>query len=220
MRPARLLRRSRFRSASRRSPARSSLPAQLGRDRSTPTSRTSTGWTAAATSPPGRSRSSSPPRYGLHSAHCANDATVFGSSARPCMGTRLANGVGSTRRPGLRNARNGAVSGVRPRRSLWTTTASSVDPEAESPLPLRPARSPPLPTCGSGRRPGVTPGATTRSHADSVAERAVVLGYVPDGQAQAVAAGSPLATVAQGPLEDHVVVRELVNRIALSRRMC
>ena len=41
-----------------------------------------------------------------------------------------------------------------------------------------------------------------------------MLGYVPDGQAQAVAAGSPLATVAQGPLEDHVVVRELVNRIA------
>jgi starvation-inducible DNA-binding protein len=50
--------------------------------------------------------------------------------------------------------------------------------------------------------------------ADSVAERAVVLGYVPDGQAQAVAASSPLATVAQGPLEDHVVMRELVNRIA------
>jgi hypothetical protein len=52
-----------------------------GSRRSTPTSRTSTRSTAA-TSPPGRSRSSSPPRCGLHSAHCANDAIVFGSAAR------------------------------------------------------------------------------------------------------------------------------------------
>ena len=39
-------------------------PAQLGRDRSTPTSPTSTRSTGVATSPPGRSRSSSPPRCG------------------------------------------------------------------------------------------------------------------------------------------------------------
>ena len=60
VRPARLLRRSRFRSASRRSPARSGLPRAAGSRRSTPASPTSTRSTAAATSPPGRSRSSSP----------------------------------------------------------------------------------------------------------------------------------------------------------------
>jgi starvation-inducible DNA-binding protein len=49
---------------------------------------------------------------------------------------------------------------------------------------------------------------------DSVAERAVALGFVPDGQASAVAAGSPLAPVAPGPVDDHVVVRELTHRVA------
>ena len=49
---------------------------------------------------------------------------------------------------------------------------------------------------------------------DSIAERAVALGFVPDGQASAVAAGSPLAPVARGALEDHVVVRELTHRVA------
>ena len=49
---------------------------------------------------------------------------------------------------------------------------------------------------------------------DTVAERAVALGFVPDGQASAVAAGSPLAPVARGSLEDHVVVRELTHRVA------
>jgi starvation-inducible DNA-binding protein len=49
---------------------------------------------------------------------------------------------------------------------------------------------------------------------DTVAERAVALGFVPDGQASAVAAGSPLAAVARGALEDHVVVRELTHRVA------
>jgi starvation-inducible DNA-binding protein len=49
---------------------------------------------------------------------------------------------------------------------------------------------------------------------DTVAERAVALGFVPDGQASAVAAGSPLASVARGALEDHVVVRELTHRVA------
>src|SRR5256885_10522702 len=38
--------------------------------------------------------------------------------------------------------------------------------------------------------------------ADTVAERAVALGFVPDGQARAVAAASPLSPVAQGPVED------------------
>jgi starvation-inducible DNA-binding protein len=52
-----------------------------------------------------------------------------------------------------------------------------------------------------------------RELSDTVAERAVALGYVPDGQAQAVAAGSPLTPVIQGPVEDHAVVWELVQRI-------
>ena len=47
-------------------------PRAAGSRRSTPTSPTSTRSTGAATSPPGRSRSSSPPRCGLHSAHCAS----------------------------------------------------------------------------------------------------------------------------------------------------
>jgi starvation-inducible DNA-binding protein len=49
---------------------------------------------------------------------------------------------------------------------------------------------------------------------DTVAERAVALGFVPDGQASAVASGSPLAPVARGALEDRVVVRELTHRVA------
>ena len=52
------------------------------------------------------------------------------------------------------------------------------------------------------------------SLADAVAERAVALGYIPDGQARAVTAGSQLRPVAQGALEDHVVVRELAHRVA------
>jgi starvation-inducible DNA-binding protein len=53
-----------------------------------------------------------------------------------------------------------------------------------------------------------------RELADAVAERAVAVGFVPDGQARAVAASSPLSPVAQTVLEDHVVVRELTRRIA------
>jgi starvation-inducible DNA-binding protein len=49
---------------------------------------------------------------------------------------------------------------------------------------------------------------------DSVAERAVALGFIPDGQARAVAAGSQLAPVARESLEDHVVVRDLTHRVA------
>jgi starvation-inducible DNA-binding protein len=53
-----------------------------------------------------------------------------------------------------------------------------------------------------------------RELSDTVAERAVALGYVPDGQAQAVAAGSHLKPVSQGSIEDHAVVWELTNQIA------
>ena len=53
-----------------------------------------------------------------------------------------------------------------------------------------------------------------RELADTVAERAVALGYVPDGQAQAVAAGSALKPVPQASIEDQAVVWELTDRIA------
>ena len=56
------------RSASRPSPARSGGPRAAGSRTPTPTSRTSTRSTRAATSPPGRSRSSSPPRSERRSA--------------------------------------------------------------------------------------------------------------------------------------------------------
>ena len=72
VRPARLLRRSRFPSASRRSPARSGLPRAVGLRRCTPASPTSTWSTRAATSPPGRSRSSSPRKFERRSSRCGN----------------------------------------------------------------------------------------------------------------------------------------------------
>jgi starvation-inducible DNA-binding protein len=53
-----------------------------------------------------------------------------------------------------------------------------------------------------------------RELSDTVAERAVALGFVPDGQAKAVAAGSQLAAVAPTALEDHLVVRDLTHRVA------
>lgn len=53
-----------------------------------------------------------------------------------------------------------------------------------------------------------------RELSDTVAERAVALGFVPDGQAKAVAAGSQLAAVAPTALEDHFVVRDLTHRVA------
>jgi starvation-inducible DNA-binding protein len=53
-----------------------------------------------------------------------------------------------------------------------------------------------------------------RDLADQVAERAVALGYIPDGQPAAMAAGSRVAPVARAGVEDHAVVRELTRRIA------
>src|ERR671937_3324052 len=53
-----------------------------------------------------------------------------------------------------------------------------------------------------------------RDLSDTVAERAVALGFIPDGQAAAVAAGSQLAPVARDSLEDHLVVRDLTHRVA------
>src|ERR671915_91015 len=51
-------------------------------------------------------------------------------------------------------------------------------------------------------------------HSDVVAERAVALGHVPDGQAQAAAGGSEIGPVARASIEDHTAVRELTDRIA------
>jgi starvation-inducible DNA-binding protein len=53
-----------------------------------------------------------------------------------------------------------------------------------------------------------------RELADTVARRAVTLGYIPDGQARTIAAGSQLSPVAHSALEDHVVVWEATHRIA------
>jgi starvation-inducible DNA-binding protein len=50
--------------------------------------------------------------------------------------------------------------------------------------------------------------------ADVVAERAVALGYVPDGQAPAVTAASEITPVAPTAIEDHALVTELAHRIA------
>ncbi len=50
--------------------------------------------------------------------------------------------------------------------------------------------------------------------ADAVAERAVAIGFWPDGQAAAVVAGSELAGVERGSVEDSAVVRELARRLA------
>ena len=69
--PARHLRRSRFRSASPRSPARSGLPRAAGSRRSTPASPTSTRSTGAATSPPGRSPMCLPARFARRSGRFA-----------------------------------------------------------------------------------------------------------------------------------------------------
>ena len=53
-----------------------------------------------------------------------------------------------------------------------------------------------------------------RELSDTVAERAVALGFSPDGQAAAVSAGSEIPALERGALEDHVVVREATHRIA------
>jgi starvation-inducible DNA-binding protein len=53
-----------------------------------------------------------------------------------------------------------------------------------------------------------------RDLADTVAERAVAIGSWPDGQADAVAAGSEVAGVERGAIEDRLLLRELVKRLA------
>jgi starvation-inducible DNA-binding protein len=59
-----------------------------------------------------------------------------------------------------------------------------------------------------------------RELGDTVAERAVAIGFIPDGQSAAVASASGLAPVERTALEDHVVVREITHRLAdISERM-
>jgi len=53
-----------------------------------------------------------------------------------------------------------------------------------------------------------------RDLGDTVAERAVALGVIPDGQSGAVSAATEIAPVERGPIEDRAVVRELTNRVA------
>jgi starvation-inducible DNA-binding protein len=53
-----------------------------------------------------------------------------------------------------------------------------------------------------------------RELADTVAERAVAIGFIPDGQSAAVAADTPLRGVQRDQLEDRVVTRELTTRLA------
>ena len=72
LRPARRLLRSRFRSASPPSPARSGGLRAVGSSGGIPTSPTSTRSTRAATSPPGKSPSCSPTKSERPSGHCAN----------------------------------------------------------------------------------------------------------------------------------------------------
>src|SRR3954464_13394052 len=59
--------------------------------------------------------------------------------------------------------------------------------------------------------------ASWRDLADVVAERAVALGYVPDGQARAVAAGSPLSPIAAEATASPAAGRAITDRIARVR---
>src|SRR5262249_58479195 len=70
------------RSASPRSPARSSAPRAAGSSGATPPSATSTKPLRAATSPPGKSRSSFQKKSARRSGHCANDSPHPGSWVR------------------------------------------------------------------------------------------------------------------------------------------
>jgi starvation-inducible DNA-binding protein len=53
-----------------------------------------------------------------------------------------------------------------------------------------------------------------RELSDTVAERAVALGYSPDGQAGAVSQGSGIAPIDAGALDTDTATRELVERLA------
>ena len=53
-----------------------------------------------------------------------------------------------------------------------------------------------------------------RELSDTVAERAVAIGYIPDGQAGAIVAANGRRELERGPIEDRAVVRELTRHLA------
>src|SRR5262249_55605324 len=53
-----------------------------------------------------------------------------------------------------------------------------------------------------------------RDLSDTVAERAVAVGFFPDGQVDAVVSAGDRTPVARGPVEDQEVVRDLARRLA------
>ena len=53
-----------------------------------------------------------------------------------------------------------------------------------------------------------------RELADSVAERAMAIGFTPDGQAGAIATGSDIAALERTVHQDHLAVHELTRRVA------
>ena len=52
-----------------------------------------------------------------------------------------------------------------------------------------------------------------RAGADEIAERAVAIGYSPDGRSAVIAKETPLAELGEGPLRDADVVREIAARL-------
>jgi starvation-inducible DNA-binding protein len=55
--------------------------------------------------------------------------------------------------------------------------------------------------------------ASWRELGDTVAERAVAIGFWPDGQAGALTSTSGLSPLVPGAIEDHVLVQELTHRL-------
>jgi starvation-inducible DNA-binding protein len=53
-----------------------------------------------------------------------------------------------------------------------------------------------------------------RDLSDTVAERAVAIGFAPDGRAPTVVADSGITPVEAGPIQDHAVVQGLADRLA------
>jgi starvation-inducible DNA-binding protein len=53
-----------------------------------------------------------------------------------------------------------------------------------------------------------------RELSDTVAERAVAIGFAPDGRAPTVVADSGITPVDAGPIQDHAVVQALADRLA------
>jgi starvation-inducible DNA-binding protein len=59
-----------------------------------------------------------------------------------------------------------------------------------------------------------------RDMADTVAERAVAIGFIPDGQAEAIETGSQLSEIERGLIEDQAVVRHLARMLAETSERC